>query len=173
MLLLSLAASAVLAAPAPAKAAPAATYGFGSGTEIVYYVEHPMHHVKGVTHALDGQVAFADGKPVAPFTLSLPLISFNSGNANRDENAAHVLDVPHYPLATLEVKQFTEKTRAKNGQATHLTGLATEDQTFAATYDASPFVDRMTQLAATGSGKLLKYIYTCAAPQLMIPRPHR
>jgi polyisoprenoid-binding protein YceI len=120
-----LAALVSVAASAPAKAAPTVTYAFGPATEIVYYVEHPMHHVKGVTKSLDGKVTFTGDKLAVPFTLSLPLISFNSGNANRDENAAHVLDVPHFPLATLAVTKFDEKSRTKTGATTHLVGTAT------------------------------------------------
>jgi polyisoprenoid-binding protein YceI len=126
MMSVVLAAALSVAAPAPAaKAAPAATtYAFGPATEVVYYVEHPMHHVKGVTKSLDGKVTFAGDRLATPFTLTLPLISFNSGNGNRDENVVHVLDVPHYPLATLEIKKFDEKSRTKNGAVTHLTGTA-------------------------------------------------
>ena len=99
-------------------------YTFGQQSELDYYLVHPMHHVKGVSHGLSGQVSLADDHLLLPFGLKLPLLTFNSGNANRDSNAAYALDVPHFPTSTLDIQQFAETSRSKDGSGLHLAGRA-------------------------------------------------
>lgn len=115
-----------LTAPALAAAAPATTttYVFTPETEVDYFVEHPMHHVKGVTHALAGDVAVTNDKLVTPVTIKLPLLTFNSGNGNRDNNAALILDVARFPAAAVDVQKFVETGRTKENGVTKLTGTA-------------------------------------------------
>lgn len=110
------------AAPAPAPAAT--TYGFTPDTEVDYFVEHPMHHVKGVTHSLAGDVTISNDKLVTPLTIKLPLLTFNSGNGNRDNNAALILDVARFPAASVDVQKFVETGRTKENGVTKLTGTA-------------------------------------------------
>lgn len=108
---------------APAVAAPTA-YTFGKDTTVTYQVVHPMHKVTGVTHTLVGTIAVEGDRLVTPATLKLPLATFDSGNANRDSNAAFALDAQRHPHAVLVVEAFEEKSRAKAGETTKLTGTA-------------------------------------------------
>ena len=121
---LSLAVPVLVVAATPAVAADTVTYGFGAGSEITYYVVHPMHHVKGVSKALKGKVTLSADKLSLPLTFSLPLTSFSSGNANRDNNAAFALDVTRYPTATLTVTKFTETKRSVAGKVATVAGTA-------------------------------------------------
>ena len=105
---------------AGASGAADGAYTLGAASEIDYYVVHPMHHIKAVTHALEGKLVFADDHLVTPLTLKLPLVSFNSGNVNRDNNAAFYLDITHFPTATLEVTHFTETAHSKMPPASTL-----------------------------------------------------
>jgi polyisoprenoid-binding protein YceI len=118
---------AVLLAALPATAVVAAEkpYVFGRESELDYYLVHPMHHVKGVSHALEGKVALDADHLVLPLALKLPLLTFNSGNGNRDSNAAYTLDVPHFPVATLEVTKFAESSRVTDAGGLRLSGTAT------------------------------------------------
>jgi polyisoprenoid-binding protein YceI len=116
--------AALLALAAPAAAAPTA-YEFGTGSEVDYFVVHPMHHVKGVTHTVRGKVLVENDHLVTPLALEIPLVSFKSGNANRDANAYNTLGVSAFPSVKLNVTKFTETGRTVRGKAIHLTGKAT------------------------------------------------
>lgn len=104
--------------------AASATYTFNSNSEIDYYVTHKLHHVKGVTHGLKGSATVTDDKLVTPLSLKLALITFNSGNMNRDNTAAATLDVSRYPTATLEVSSFKATTSTKDAAGLHVAGVA-------------------------------------------------
>ncbi len=111
--LLAAVAAALFAAPA-GHAAPAQlpdTFDFGSASAVSYHLVHALHQVTGVSHALRGRVTLAGDRLATPMTLRLPLVSFESGNANRDANAAATLDVGRFPAAVLEVRRFTETSR--------------------------------------------------------------
>lgn len=113
--------AALLLAAAPAAAA---TYELGPSSEVDYFVVHPMHHVKGTTHSLKGKVTLEKDHLVTPLTLEIPLITFKSGNNNRDANAANVLGVPSTPSAKLVVSNFVETSRTTRGKAIHISGKA-------------------------------------------------
>ncbi|MDB5097157.1 MAG: hypothetical protein JWM80_1578 [Cyanobacteria bacterium RYN_339] len=116
--------AALLLAAFPASAAPTA-YEFGTGSEVDYFVVHPMHHTKGVTHSLKGKVLLEKDQLLTPLALELPLVSFRSGNANRDANAVNVLGAAITPSAKLAIAHFTETGRTARGKAIHITGKAT------------------------------------------------
>lgn len=106
-----------------ATAAPL-TYSFTPDSQVTYHVTHPMHHVTGVAHGLTGKVTVDQGHLVLPATLKLALASFNSGNANRDNNASYILDVAHQPFVTLEVTRFKETARSQAADGEHVKGEA-------------------------------------------------
>ncbi|MEB3197411.1 MAG: YceI family protein [Candidatus Sericytochromatia bacterium] len=101
-----------------------ASYAFGADSTIDYHLVHPLHRVKGVSHGLKGRIVVLKDRLQTPMTLELPLISFRSGNANRDGNAAATLEVQKFPLATLLVQRFEEKERASVGDALRVAGVA-------------------------------------------------
>ena len=118
------AAGTLMAAAAATTAAPPVTYAFTKATDVTYHMVHPLHQVKATTHTLRGKVTVADGKLVTPLTLTLPLVSFDSGNANRDANALLALEANRFPSAKLTIDRFTERSRTVAGAATELAGDA-------------------------------------------------
>lgn len=122
-----LAATAVAVVAAPARAAfPDTSYELGTGSRVAYRLVHPLHKVIGTSSALQGRVAVAKDKLVTPLRLSLPLITLNSGNRNRDGNALLTLAVDRFPLAVLEVARFAESNRTAGPEgAVTVTGSAT------------------------------------------------
>jgi polyisoprenoid-binding protein YceI len=102
---------ATLLAATPAAAAPtapSASYAFGAGTEVRYLVVHRMHQVHGQTGTLEGNVKLDAGKLALPLKITLPLLTFKSGNRNRDDNALAALDAGRFPKAILNVEHFTQ-----------------------------------------------------------------
>lgn len=102
---------ATLLVATPATAAPAApsgSYTFGTGTEVRYLVVHRMHQVHAKSGTLEGSVKLEAGKLALPLQLTLPLITFKSGNRNRDDNALAALDAGRFPKAILSVAHFTQ-----------------------------------------------------------------
>lgn len=121
-----LAAASGLAGAPQALAAPAAavTYAFGPPSVVTYDLVHRMHTVKGTSSSLTGSVSVAGDRLVTPLTISLPLKTFQSGNANRDANAYLALGVLRHPLATLEVQRFAETGRTRDGATQRIAGTA-------------------------------------------------
>lgn len=113
------------ATPAQAAERPI-TYVVGGGSgEIRYDLSHPLHKVHGVSQGLAGRIAVAGGHLVTPATFELPLLTFDSGNASRDDNAALTLDVGRFPKATLEITSFKEASNAQEAGARVIIGEAT------------------------------------------------
>lgn len=104
---------------------PAAHYDLGKASEVVYHVVHPFHHVRATSHDLSGHLSLVDGHLVTPVVLTLPLITFDSGNASRDSNAALALDIAKFSHATLAVAQITESTRVRDKADLRITATAT------------------------------------------------
>jgi polyisoprenoid-binding protein YceI len=100
-------------AAAPASG-PSGQFKFNENSEVSYHLIHMLHQVRGSTRKLQGVATLQAGRLVTPLSLEVPLISFRSGNANRDNNAAATLDVGRFPKATLTVTQFDERARSTN-----------------------------------------------------------
>lgn len=116
----------LLAVSSPQAAwAVSGSYAFGPSSTITYKLVHPMHRVTGVSHALDGRVELANDKLVTPLTLKLPVTTFKSGNANRDNNAAFALGAGPHPFALLEVTRFSETQRSAVPGGQKVAGTAT------------------------------------------------
>lgn len=88
-------------------APPDGTYRFGPGSEVRYRVVHKLHAVNGRTGALEGALKLEKGRPVLPLTLTVPLATLSSGNANRDANARAALGVLRFPEAELTLTRVT------------------------------------------------------------------
>lgn len=113
-----------MGAPASAQGATTTTYAFGKASEVRYHMVHQLHEFSGTTHALRGKVALRDGKLVTPLKLQVPLVTFDSGNTNRDTNALLVLDAGKFPSVALAVTAFTERTRSGSATAFEVAGDA-------------------------------------------------
>lgn len=61
-------------------------------SEVVYAMHHPMHDWTGVSHRAKGTVQFdAAGQPEA-VDVRIPVLSFDSGNENRDSHMAETVE---------------------------------------------------------------------------------
>ena len=126
--LLALAALTAVAAPALAEAPAAApattTYAFGKASQVTYEMVHQLHQFSGTTHALRGKVALAGGKLVTPLKVQVPVVTFDSGNTNRDTNALLTLGAARFPSVVLTIAKFTERTRTGPGPSFGVSGDA-------------------------------------------------
>lgn len=123
MMLRTLAALVLAAAPAAAPEATT-TYAFGKQSVVTYEMVHQLHAFTGRTASLRGKVALAGGKLVTPLKLTIPVVSFDSGNRNRDANALLALDAGRFPSVALTITQFTEKGRSGSATAFEVAGDA-------------------------------------------------
>jgi polyisoprenoid-binding protein YceI len=90
---------------------PSGSFQFNENSTVTYHLVHMLHKVQGSTHQLQGTATLHAGRLVTPLILEVPLITFRSGNANRDNNAAATLDVGRFPKASLTVTRFDEHNR--------------------------------------------------------------
>lgn len=108
----ALAAFAVALTATPARAGfPDTAYTLGAGTRVEYRLVHPLHKVVATSGKLEGRVAIQGDKLVVPLKIKLPLLTFDSGNRNRDGNALLHLEANRFPKAVLEVTRFDEQSR--------------------------------------------------------------
>ncbi len=79
--------------------AAAKTYEAIQGkSRIVYHLHHPFHHVEGVSREFTCTVALDDDTTHAAIAVKVPVLSFNSGNSNRDSHALEILEAFKYPF---------------------------------------------------------------------------
>lgn len=108
----ALAAFALALLATPARAGfPDTAYTLGAGTRVEYRLVHPMHKVVATSGKLEGRIAIKGDRLVVPLKIKLPLLSFDSGNRNRDGNALVYLEVNKFPKAVLDVTRFDEQAR--------------------------------------------------------------
>jgi len=108
------------------------TFAFTRESTVTYHVLHPMHHVVGVSHELQGEPRVTDGaKPdlALPLKLSIPIRSFDSGNRNRDRNMLQVMHAARYPNALLEIRSVNWTSKRTEGAKTSTEGTAKGDLT--------------------------------------------
>ena len=101
-LLLALA-LAVGAAPLQAQT----TYRVDSAhSAITYDMEHPAHSWSGTSHAVSGSVTTDAGGAIIGADLTAPVVSFDSGNRNRDSHMAEVVEFYAYPNVTFHLTRL-------------------------------------------------------------------
>jgi polyisoprenoid-binding protein YceI len=96
---------------APVSQAETLTYVFTPQSTLTYFVTHPFHHVKGVSHAITGHLRlnFKPGQLpqlAIPAFIEAPIASFESENANRDVNMQTIMNAAVYPEALLTVREL-------------------------------------------------------------------
>lgn len=122
----------VFASGGPARAAivdasALTTYEVTPQSTLSYHVTHPLHHVVGVSHQLSGTFQATTqgaGELVLPITLSVPVVSFTSGNANRDRNMLTILDAAAYPSVVLTIATVDWTRHGRAGDDDTATGTA-------------------------------------------------
>jgi hypothetical protein len=69
---------------------------------LTYHVSHPLHQVKGVSHAARGKGVCHAGQ--CDFLIAVPVKSFDSGDSNRDLHMLQVARGGQFPLVTVRTR---------------------------------------------------------------------
>lgn len=93
----------------PVMSAPR-TYRFDENSELVYRVTSPFHTIEGTSHQVEGLFRMDADQPIplieTPVRLSLPLVSLDSGNRNRDRHMRETLRAPLFPKVNLRLDRI-------------------------------------------------------------------
>jgi polyisoprenoid-binding protein YceI len=91
------------------------------GSLVTYKLVHPLHKIeatsKDVQYSLDADPA---AKTIKQVTAIADVMTFDSGNSNRDSHAMEVIDAISYPEA-----RFHGTTVVQNGDSLTVTGMLT------------------------------------------------
>ena len=80
-----------------------------SESNLQYFGSHPIHNFSGSSSSI---ILFSDCNEFSDecnFKFSIPIISLNSGNDNRDSNMLNYLEAFSYPEISLTVENFKIK----------------------------------------------------------------
>lgn len=80
-------------------------WALGTST-LIYHVDHPLHHVEGVSHAARGKGICKDGE--CNFLTAAPVKSFDSGDTNRDLHMLEITRGAQFPLVIVRT-EFPER----------------------------------------------------------------
>ncbi len=93
----------VIAAAHLAAAPPATRTAIKGESSLSYQLTHPLHEVTGVSKDVRCTIEYDDAtKVVRQTAFSADVMSFDSGNSNRDSHAMEVLDALTYPTVSFE-----------------------------------------------------------------------
>lgn len=113
-----------------AQAADLGSFAFTRESSVTYHVLHPMHHIDGVSHQIEGEARITAGPDLAlPLKLSIPIRSFDSGNGNRNRNMMLIMHAGRYPNALLEIRSVNWTSKRIEGARTTTEGTAKGDLT--------------------------------------------
>ena len=92
---------ALLVIASPARAEAPRVLSTTTGSKITYTLIHKMHTVMGeAKKGIEGKAAL--GPSGAQVMVRVPVASFDSGNANRDEHMKESVDAARYPMVELK-----------------------------------------------------------------------
>ena len=80
-----------------------------SGSKVEYFGSHPTHGFSGYSSSITLIADCNEGASVCDLQFSIPIISLNSGNDNRDSNMLNYLKAFSYPEIKLNVSDFLIK----------------------------------------------------------------
>jgi hypothetical protein len=75
---------------------------------LTYHVSHPLHQVEGVSHAARGKGVCHAGQ--CDFLIAVPLVSFDSGDTNRDLHMLQVTRGGDFPMVIVRTRFPEEET---------------------------------------------------------------
>lgn len=76
----------------PAAAAQSRYFIDSDAGELTYAMDHPAHHWTATSHAATGLVGFNAAMKPTEITVKASVMSFDSGNRNRDSHTAEVVE---------------------------------------------------------------------------------
>jgi polyisoprenoid-binding protein YceI len=74
---------------------------------ITYDMEHPAHAWSGSSHEVSGRIVVDAAGLVTAADVSAPVLSFDSGNRNRDSHMAETVEFYAYPNVTFSLTRLT------------------------------------------------------------------
>ena len=148
---------------AVATAAPSGSVFDLNQGAITYTVVHTLHEVKGTTHALEGRAqVLASGE--LRVQVRARVVSFDSGNSNRDEHMREATQEPEHPFA--EVKG--------TAQGVRLPLAAPLDLQLDATLQLNGLQQQQripVRLTAEGSGVRARFSFSISLDAFHVERP--
>jgi polyisoprenoid-binding protein YceI len=108
-------------------------------SSLTYHLSHPLHHIESTSKAVRYRLTLDTARHEVRTVVALVnVMSFNSGNSNRDSHAGEVIDALTYPNAVFAGSSITQ-----SGDSISVTGKltfhgVTRDVTMAGTTAWSP-----------------------------------
>ncbi|MBC8312375.1 MAG: YceI family protein [Candidatus Marinimicrobia bacterium] len=91
-------------------------------SSISYTGSHPFHDWQGVTSQIEIETDCQENSIDCHATISLPLISFDSGNNNRDSNMLFTVDGYSFPIVRISFPHVNIFNLLNRKETTHVTG---------------------------------------------------
>lgn len=77
-----------------------------------YFMKHPMHDWEATSNAVKGSIDLVTDLSSAKVNITIPVISFDSHNGNRDSHVAETVESYIYPAATFTSTKITRLSAA-------------------------------------------------------------
>ena len=135
-------------------------------SSLTYVLVHPLHRVEGISKGVECEIEYDDAThTVVRTSFEADVMSFNSGNSNRDSHAMEILEALMYPSVSFqstEIVQHGSDMEVKGNLTFH--GRTKPLQFSAAATEAGE------TLNVTGSAKVSLTAFDIERPSLlMIP----
>ncbi|MGD0591991.1 MAG: YceI family protein [Bacteroidota bacterium] len=90
-------------------------------TSVTYLLSHPLHHMESTSKEIDCHIEIDPAKKeIKTVSAQIDVMTFNSGNSNRDSHAMEVIDAITYPDV-----MFSSTSIVQNGDSLIATGKLT------------------------------------------------
>ncbi len=89
-------------------------------SRLMYSLSHPLHKVEAVSKEFFCEVEINDAKEIQSVKVSADVMTFDSGNSNRDSHAMEIIDAFTYPEVS-----FTSDAISTNGHELNVSGKLT------------------------------------------------
>jgi polyisoprenoid-binding protein YceI len=90
-------------------------------TSVTYFLSHPLHEVESTSKDIQSRIEIDRAKKeIKSVSTTIDVMTFNSGNSNRDSHAMEVIDAITYPDVI-----FTSSSMTQNGDSLKATGKLT------------------------------------------------
>lgn len=86
-------------------------------SRLMYSLSHPLHKVEATTKDFICEIEINDAKAIQSVKVSADVMTFDSGNSNRDSHAMEVIDAFTYPEVS-----FTSDTVSTSGNELSVSG---------------------------------------------------
>jgi polyisoprenoid-binding protein YceI len=79
-------------------------------SSISYFLVHPLHHIEATSNQIASEATVDPStRAISAVSMNVDVMTFDSGNSNRDSHAMEVVDAISYPEAKFTAGQFEKK----------------------------------------------------------------